>query len=149
MTKIMTVSVLGPTASGKTGCAIELARLIGGEVVSCDSMQLYRGMNIGTATPDMSERGGVPHHMLDILDLSESFSAADYRKAAAEVIGEISSRGKIPILCGGTGMYYDSLMKISSYSENLQDDALRLELSEYAHTHGNEALHGKLMAIDP
>ncbi len=149
MNKIKTWSVLGPTASGKTGLAIELAKRLDGEVVSCDSMQIYRGMDIGTATPSMEEREGIVHHLFDIVDPEEDFSAADYAKAAAEAIEDIASRGKTPILCGGTGMYYDSLMKITSFSESVQDEALREELYNFATDHGNDALHARLREIDP
>jgi len=149
MDKIKTWSVLGPTASGKTGLAIELARRLDGEVVSCDSMQIYRGMDIGTATPSMEERDGIVHHLFDIVDPEDEFSAADYAKAASEVIDDIASRGKTPILCGGTGMYYDSLMKITSFSESVQDEALREELYSFALEHGNNALHRRLREIDP
>lgn len=149
MTKIKTISVLGPTASGKTGLAIALAGRLNGEVVSCDSMQLYRGMDIGTATPTVEERDGIVHHMFDIVDPEEEFSAADYAKIAAGVIEDIASRGKLPILCGGTGMYHDSLMRITGYSEGEKDEALREELYRIASEQGNEVLHARLREIDP
>lgn len=149
MKKIKTISILGPTASGKTGIAIELAKLLDGEVVSCDSMQIYRGMNIGTATPSTEEMNGIKHHMLDIIEPEMEFSAADYARAASSVIYDINSRGKLPILCGGTGMYYDSLMKITSFSEGVQDNELREQLYSYAREYGNEALHNRLQIIDP
>ena len=149
MTKIKTISILGPTASGKTGLAIALAKKIGGEVISCDSMQLYRGMDIGTATPDPAERDGVVHHLFDIIDPEDEFSSADYARFASEAVEDIASRGKTPIFCGGTGMYHDSLMKISAYSEGERDEALREQLYEYARENGNEALHARLAAIDP
>lgn len=149
MTKIKTVSILGPTASGKTGLAIELAKRIGGEVVSCDSMQLYRGMDIGTATPSVEERDGVVHHMFDIIDPNDEYSAADYARDASAVIADIASRGKTPILCGGTGMYHDSLMTITSFKEGERDEVLREELYAYARDNGNDALHERLRAIDP
>ena len=149
MTKIKTISVLGPTASGKTGLAIALAKRLNGEVVSCDSMQLYRGMDIGTAIPTMEERDGVVHHMFDIVEPEEEFSAAEYAKIAAGVIEEIASRGKLPILCGGTGMYHDSLMRITGYSEGEKDEALREELYRIASEQGNEVLHARLREIDP
>lgn len=147
--KIKTISILGSTASGKTGLAIALAKKLNGEVVSCDSMQLYRGMDIGTATPSMEERDGVVHHMFDIIDPEDEFSSADYARIASEEIADIASRGKTPILCGGTGMYHDSLMRISAYSEGERDEALREVLYAYAREHGNEALHARLAAIDP
>ena len=149
MEKIRTVSVLGPTASGKTGLAVRLAKQLNGEVVSCDSMQLYRGMDIGTATPDTEERGGVPHHMLDIADPSQEFSAADYARLAAPVVADIAARGKLPILCGGTGLYRDALMRITSFEEGGADEALRDSLYAYAREHGSEALHERLRALDP
>lgn len=149
MTKIKTVSILGPTASGKTGFAIELAKRIDGEVVSCDSMQLYRGMDIGTATPTLEERDGVAHHMFDIIDPSDEYSAADYARDASEVIADIAARGKTPILCGGTGMYHDSLMTITSFAKGERNETLREELYAYARNNGNEALHERLRAIDP
>lgn len=150
MEKIKTLSILGPTASGKTGVAIELAKRLNGEIVSCDSMQLYREMDIGTATPSLEEREGIVHHLFDIIDPEEEFSAADYVKYAAPVIEDIASRGKLPILCGGTGMYYESLMKLSSFfSDGVQNDELRRELYSFAKENGNEALHDKLKEIDP
>ncbi len=147
--KIKTISILGPTASGKTGLAIALAKKLDGEVVSCDSMQLYRGMNVGTATPDEKERDGVVHHLFDIIDPEQAFSAADYAKVASEAIRDIASRGKLPILCGGTGLYHDSLMRISTYAPGQQDEELRQRLFALAEKEGNEALHQRLAAIDP
>lgn len=149
MEKIRTVSVLGPTASGKTGLAVRLAKRLGGEVVSCDSMQLYRGMDIGTATPDMAEREGIPHHMFDIADPAEEFSAADYARLAAPVIEDIAARGRLPILCGGTGLYRDALMRITDFAEGDPDEELRESLYAYAREHGNAALHERLRAVDP
>jgi len=118
-------------------------------VVSCDSMQLYRGMNIGTATPSVDERDGIPHHLFDIVEPEMEFCAADYAKAASSAIEDIHSRGKMPILCGGTGLYYDSLMRITSFSEGERDDELRERLYKFAEENGNEALHRKLREIDP
>lgn len=148
-TKIQTISILGPTASGKTALAVGLARQLDGEVVSCDSMQIYKGMDIGTATPTAAERGGIPHHLLDICDPGVPFSAADYATHAAPVIADISSRGKAVILCGGTGLYLDALMKISGFREEKGDPALRETLMDYAREQGNDALHEELRKIDP
>ena len=148
-TKIKTLSVLGPTASGKTALAVGLARLFDGEIVSCDSMQLYRGMDIGTATPDPDERAGIAHWLLDIAEPEEDFSAADYARLAGEAVADIAKRGRLPILCGGTGMYHDSLMKISGFTETVKDESLRDELYAYAAEHGNEALHHVLEELDP
>lgn len=149
MSKIKTISILGPTASGKTALSIALAEKIGGEIVSCDSMQLYRGMDIGTATPTIEERSEVPHHLLDIIEPEEEFSSADYAALAGEIIKDISGRGKIPIICGGTGLYHDALMKITSFNEGERDEKLRDELYEFARINGNEALHARLCEIDP
>ncbi len=146
---IKTISVLGPTASGKTSLAIELASRLDGEIISCDSMQLYKGMNIGTATPVESEMKGIKHHLLNIIEPDEEFSAADYASLASEAIYDVASRGKIPILCGGTGMYHDAVMRIVSFSEGKQDELLREQLYEYARSNGSKALHDKLRKIDP
>lgn len=147
MTK--TISILGPTASGKTGLAIELAKRIGGEIISCDSMQLYRGMDIGTATPTMEERCGVEHHLMDIIPPEREFSAAEYSRLAADAIDEIASRGKVPILCGGTGLYHDSVMNITNFTEGDFDEGLRERLYGIAESEGADALHARLRAIDP
>ncbi|MBQ3706434.1 MAG: tRNA (adenosine(37)-N6)-dimethylallyltransferase MiaA [Clostridia bacterium] len=147
--KMKTLSVLGPTASGKTGLAIGLAKALGGEIVSCDSMQLYRGMDVGTATPDREEQSGVPHYLFDIIDPEEAFSAADYARCAAPVLAEIDGRGHLPILCGGTGMYHDALMRITGFGEEERDEALVASLFAYADEHGPEALHERLAAVDP
>lgn len=147
--KIRTLSVLGPTASGKTSLAIELAKRLDGEIISCDSMQLYRGMDIGTATPTVAEREGIPHHLFDIIEPEDEFCAAEYASLARAAVEDIASRGKLPIFCGGTGMYHDSVMKITSFSEGEQNEELRESLYEYARTMGNEALHNRLREIDP
>ena len=149
MEKIRTVSILGPTASGKTGLAIELAKRLGGEIVSCDSMQLYRGMDIGTATPSMEERDGIVHHLMDVIDPADEFSSADYVRLASAAIEDIALRGKLPILCGGTGLYHDTLMTIGEFAEGEQNEELRRELYEYSEQNGVQALHDRLRAIDP
>lgn len=147
--KIKTISILGPTASGKTTLSIELAKRLGGEIISCDSMQLYRGMDIGTATPTAEEMCGIRHHLLNIIDTEDEFSAADYAARANEAIKDIVSRGKIPVFCGGTGMYHDAVMKITSFSEGEQDEKLREALYDFAEKNGNDALHARLREIDP
>ncbi len=106
MEKIRTVSVLGPTASGKTGLAVRLAKALGGEVVSCDSMQLYRGMDIGTAKPSPEEMQGIPHHLISVRDPGDPYSAAAFREDAVRLTGEIRARGRLPILAGGTMLYF-------------------------------------------
>ena len=105
--------VVGSTASGKTSLAVELALRHGGEIVSCDSMQIYKDMNIGTATPDEEERRGVPHHMMDFVDPTDprGYSCADYVRDARAAVADILSRGTLPVLCGGTGLYLDAFLR--------------------------------------
>lgn len=148
MRKIRILSVVGPTASGKTALSVELARRLDGEIVSCDSMQVYRGMDIGTAKPTAEEMAGIPHHMIDVADPATPFCAADYVAGAGAAIAEIAVRGRVPILCGGTGLYLDALLR-GGFSETQSDPALREELLSYAETHGAHALHERLRAVDP
>ena len=143
------IAVVGPTASGKTALSIRLAQALDGEIISCDSMQIYRGMCIGTAAPTVEEMAGIPHHLIGILPPSEEFSVADYRERAAACIEDIASRGKTPIFCGGTGLYLDALLRVSEFSEVEKSEELRRELTEYAAANGNEALHARLAEVDP
>ena len=147
--KIKIVAVVGPTASGKTALSIELARRIGGEVVCCDSMQIYRRMDIGTAKPTEEERGDVPHHLFDFTDPETPYSCAEYVRDAAKAIEKIASRGAIPVLCGGTGLYLDSLLRGGRFEETEVDHALRQSLLTFAETNGNHALHERLSELDP
>ena len=112
--KIKILAVVGPTASGKTAVSIELAKRLGGEVVSCDSMQVYRRMNIGTAKPTKEEMSGIPHYLIDAVEPDEPFSCAEYVTLATEVVREISARGKLPVFCGGTGLYLDRFLCVLS-----------------------------------
>lgn len=141
-------AVVGCTASGKTALAIELAKRLSGEIISCDSMQIYRGMDIGTAKPTSDERAQVPHHLIDIRSPFETYSCADFVRDATEAIRDINSRGKLPILCGGTGLYLDRLLRGGNSEETACDEGLRRELFEYAETHGADALHDRLRALD-
>ena len=143
------IAVVGPTASGKTALSIRLAQALGGEIISCDSMQIYRGMCIGTAAPTVEEMAGIPHHLIGFLSPSEEFSVADYRERAAACIADITSRGKTPIFCGGTGLYLDALLYVSEFSEVEKSEELRRELTDYAAANGNEALHAQLAEVDP
>ena len=143
------IAVVGPTASGKTALSIRLAQELKGEIVSCDSMQIYRGMCIGTAAPTVEEMAGIPHHLIGFVSPAQEFSVAEYRERAAECIADIASRGKTPIFCGGTGLYLDSLLHVSEFSEVEKSEDLRRELTEYAATNGNDALHARLAAVDP
>ena len=143
------LAIVGPTASGKTSLSVLLAKRLGGEILSCDSMQIYRGMDIGTAKPTEQEKAGVPHHLLDLADADTPFSCAEYVKAASSVIDELSARGSLPILCGGTGLYLDALLRGGGFEETETDPALREELFAFAARQGNRALHERLAAIDP
>ena len=134
------ISVVGPTASGKTRLAVDIALKYNGEVVSCDSMQIYKGMDIGTAKPAPQETLGVPHHLIDIIEPDESFSVADYTSLANNVIQEIHSRGKIPIVAGGTGLYFNSLIDNIQFGETHIDYALRDQLRIVAEEKGGQAL---------
>lgn len=140
--------IVGPTASGKTGLAAAFAKQYNGEVVSADSMQIYREMNIGTAKPDAGEQCGVPHHMLDFLEPSEEYSAAKYAEDARACIADIVSRGKLPVVAGGTGLYIDALLGRVSFEPQPHDDALRESLTE-AGTADPESLHRRLAEVDP
>lgn len=142
------LAVVGPTASGKSALALALAKHLGGEIVSCDSMQIYRGMDIGTAKPTEAELREVRHHLIDIADPDTDFSSADYVEAAKAAISDIVARGKLPILCGGTGLYLDALLR-GGFAENAGDPALRERLLAFAEAQGNHALHERLRAIDP
>lgn len=143
------IVIVGPTASGKTAVAVELCKMIGGEVVSADSMQIYRGMDILSAKPTAEEMGGIAHHMLGIADPKEKYSAAKYRDMAKQVIAEIAQRGKMPVLCGGTGLYINAVTRPMDFSEKC-DEALRRELIAMADAPGGrEKLHDMLREIDP
>ena len=146
--KLKLLAIVGPTASGKTAIAIQLARRLGGEVVSCDSMQVYRRMDVGTAKPNAEERAAAVHHLIDIVDPCAPFSCADYVEHAQRAIAEISADGKLPILCGGTGLYLDRLL-CGGMEETTSDAALRESLFDYASEHGAHALHERLRAVDP
>ena len=143
------VVVAGPTASGKTRLGIELAKKYGGEIVSADSMQLYRGMDIGTAKATKEERAAAPHHMLDAAEPSEAYSVARYVEEAGQVCDEILSRGKLPIVVGGTGLYIDSLIAGRDFADTREDRALRTELEAAYDRLGGEKMLEALAAFDP
>ena len=149
MSKPLLPVVAGPTASGKTACAVALCRLLEGEVVSADSMQVYRGMEVLSAVPDMAERGGVPHHLMSCVDPSTRFSADAYREAANACIADILSRGRQPVLCGGTGLYIDAVTRPMSFSME-SDEALHAALLDEANAPGGRRkLHERLSKVDP
>lgn len=147
--QIPVIAVVGPTASGKTALAAELALRFGGEVISADSMQIYRGLPVSTAQPTPEEMRGVPHHLIAFLDWDEPFSVADYVARAGALIRELHARGKLPVLAGGTGLYVSSLLHNVSFSEEPRDDALRRELERRAGDEGAQALLSELAALDP
>jgi tRNA dimethylallyltransferase len=146
--KIKILAVVGPTASGKTAVSVELAKRLGGEVVSCDSMQVYRRMNIGTAKPTEEEKCGIAHHLIDAVDPETPFSCAEYVTLAGEAVRDISARGKLPIFCGGTGLYLDRFL-CGEMEETHADEALRASLFAFAEREGVDALHERLRAVDP
>ena len=141
--------ICGPTASGKTALAVELARRHNGEVESADSMQIYRRMDIGTAKPTPEEMGGVPHHMLDVADPEEDFSVARYVDMAAKCVDDILSRGRLPILAGGTGLYIDSLLSGRTFAPFQPDSPLRGQLEEQLRREGGAAMLSRLAQVDP
>ena len=142
------ICVVGPTASGKTALAIELAKELNGEVVSCDSMQIYRRMDIGTAKPTREEMQGIPHHMIDICDPTEDFSVSRYTDMATPIVDDILSRGKTAIIAGGTGLYVDSLMKGNDFSP-IPATGHRQRLEAQVEAEGVEGLLAELRSIDP
>ena len=148
MEKEKVIVICGPTASGKTALSIELAKKINGEIVSCDSMQIYKEMNIGTAKPTKEEMQGIKHYMIDIISPDERYSVADYKKQAKESIKEILSKGKVPIVVGGTGLYVDSLIYEIDYPEIEFDEKYREELEQEVEERGLEALYEKAKEID-
>lgn len=145
------IAIVGPTAVGKTSLSIDLAKRFNGEIISGDSMQVYRGLDIGTAKVTEEEMAGIPHHLINVRDIDESYSAADFQATARQAIQDISRRGKLPIIVGGTGLYIQSLLwdyKLGSEGEP-EDDSLRKEFEAYAEEKGNQALWKKLQANDP
>lgn len=143
------IVIAGPTASGKTACAVALCKKIGGEVVSADSMQLYRGMDILSARPSAQEMDGIPHHMLGVARPCEKYSAARYREEANAAIGQIIARGRQPVLCGGTGLYINAVTRPMEFSQKC-DAALRRSLMALADAPGGRhRLHQMLAEIDP
>ena len=142
------ICLAGPTASGKTALAVALAQALNGEVVSCDSMQVYKLMDIGTAKPTLDEMGGVPHHMIDVADPREDYSVSRYCKDAAPVVEDIVSRGKTAIIAGGTGLYMDSLIRGNDFAP-FPSTGVRERLERQADAEGLEAMRSWLRSIDP
>lgn len=149
MDKIPIIVVAGPTASGKTSLAVEIAKRIGGEVISADSVQIYKYLDIGSAKPTAEEMQGIPHYMIDCTDPEQSFSVADYTKQAHMYAADIYSRGKIPVLAGGTGLYINSVVNDVDFEEEQVDEALRAELWNTANERGAEYMLDMLREFDP
>ena len=143
------IALAGPTAVGKTKFAIKLADEFDGEIVSCDSMQLYKYMDIGSAKPTPEEMEQARHHLVDMIDPREEFSVAEYQRLAKQAISDIFSRGKLPVISGGTGLYLNSLLYDMDFSAAPQDQAYRQELAEIAEKQGNDVLHSMLAEQDP
>lgn len=143
------VILTGPTAVGKTALSIALAKAIDGEIVSADSMQVYRHMDIGSAKITAEEMAGVPHHLIDVLNPTEAFNVVIFQKLAKEAMAEIYGRGHIPILVGGTGFYIQAVLYDIDFTENDEDNALRKELEAFVKSEGAEALYERLKAVDP
>ncbi|MFC3746482.1 tRNA (adenosine(37)-N6)-dimethylallyltransferase MiaA [Paenibacillus sp. GCM10012306] len=141
--------LLGPTAVGKTKLSLAIAKAYGAEIISGDSMQVYTGMDIGTAKISQEEMEGIPHHLIDIHDPKDAYSAAEFQEQGRRLIEEISSRGKLPFIVGGTGLYIESLCYGFRFSEAVADEAFRKEQEDYADEHGALALHARLAAVDP
>ncbi len=147
--KIPLLIVAGPTATGKTDVAIRAAKKLGGEVVSADSMLIYRHMDIGTAKPDDEDKRGIPHHLIDIVEPDAGYSVEIYQKQARQVIEDINARGKLPILAGGTGFYIDTVVFNYDFNRAAPDTGLRRMLTREAEEKGNRAVHDRLRAVDP
>jgi len=149
MNKIPLVVIVGPTAAGKTDLAIQAAKRLHGEIVSADSMQIYRYMDIGTAKPTMEERRGIPHHMIDIVDPDEEFNAALFQRGAKEAIRRIAERGRLAILAGGTGLYVNSILYPMNFTDAVEDPEYRSYLNGLLTLHGRGHLHDLLNQVDP
>ena len=142
------VAILGPTATGKSALGVALSQRLNGEVVSCDSTAIYRGFDIGTDKVPECERGGIPHHMVDVAEPTEEYSAARYAREAAAVIRDVTARGRLPVLVGGTGLYYRALTR-GFFPGPSRDTALRERLDAVARARGPERLHRWLARVDP
>ncbi len=141
--------ICGPTASGKSALAVECAKRIGGEVVSCDAFLIYRGLNIGTAKPTKEEMQGIPHHMIDVVEAGTSFSVSDFEEIALSIVEDILSRGKTPILVGGTGFYLNALLFSHAFGNAPASEEIRKKYEELEKREGREVLHARLREVDP
>ena len=141
--------ICGPTASGKTSLAVECARALDTEIISADSMLVYKGLDIGTAKPSASERKGVVHHLIDVAEPTDSFSVSDYERLALPVVQSLLSRGKTPVICGGTGFYINSVLYKSQFGKTGANPEIRKKYETYLEENGKERLHALLKECDP
>lgn len=143
------IVVVGPTASGKTSLGIYIAKKYNGEVISADSMQIYKGMSVSTAKPTIEEMDGVKHHLIDFVDITDTYSVSDYCRDAKAVFDDIVSRGKLPVIVGGTGLYIDSFITNTRFFDDAQSDEIRKRLQKQANDEGLDVLYNRLKEIDP
>ncbi len=141
--------IAGPTGVGKTAASIEIAQRLGGEIICCDSMQIYKGMNIGTAKVTPQEAQGIPHYMVDIVPPEQNFSVCDYQRMCKALIEDISSRGKLPIMVGGTGLYIDTVVDGIDFADSCTDENYRRQMEEAARNQGCQYVHSLLAQVDP
>ena len=146
MKKILVVC--GATASGKTALAVECAKRLNGEIISCDALLVYRGLNVGTAKPTAEERAGIPHYMIDVADPCEAFSVSDFERTALPILEDIFARDKTPVLCGGTGFYMNALLFKSSFGSAPASEEIRGKYERICEEKGREYLHGLLKEVD-
>ncbi|MBE5749912.1 MAG: tRNA (adenosine(37)-N6)-dimethylallyltransferase MiaA [Clostridiales bacterium] len=143
------IIICGPTASGKTALAVECAKLLNTEVISADSMYIYKGLNVGTAKPTMDEMQGIKHHLIDVVEPTENFSVSDYKRLAEPIIKNLHNQGKIPIICGGTGFYINSILYDLSYGNGTGNLEVREKYKKLAEINGNEYVYNILESLDP
>ncbi len=143
------VIICGPTASGKSDLAIEVAKILDSEVISADSMYIYKGLNVGTAKPTFAEMQGIKHHLIDVVEPNQTFTVSDYKTLAEPIIDQLHARGKIPVVCGGTGFYINSLLFDLSYGNSSSNFEAREKYKKLAEEKGNEYVYDCLKAVDP
>ncbi len=142
------IIICGATASGKTDLAVQVAKLLNSEVVSADSMYIYKGLNIGTAKPTIDEMQGVKHHLIDVIDAKDKFSVSDYKALAQPIIDNLIHQGKIPVICGGTGFYINSILYDLSYGNGNENTEIREKYKELSQKFGNQYVYERLKEVD-
>lgn len=143
------IVIIGPTAVGKTALSIDLAKKLNSEIISGDSMLIYKGFDIGTAKPSVAEQAGIKHHLIDVLEPNSSFSVTEFKERAAELVDNINARGKIPVIAGGTGLYTKALLENYNFNKTSANEDYRLSLEQIAKEQGKEQLHKMLETVDP